>query len=170
MQRLFFFGICAMTIFACNSDKPRKTVKIDHFKIIGIEMKTTNNQSQSVKDLGILWDRFFSEEVSKKVPNKLSEDIYSLYTDYESDYRGSYTAMIGVKVSSLDDIPEGFVGREFKGGTYHKFITKELGPESVVDLWKEIWAKNDELNRNYTVDFEVHQTNKKIEVYIAVKE
>jgi hypothetical protein len=60
------------------------------------------------------------------------------------------------------------IGREFQGGTYQKLTAKSLEPESVVGVWKEIWAKNEELNRKYTVDFEVHKQGSKTEVFIAV--
>ncbi len=143
-------------------------MKIDNFKIIGISIETTNENQKAVQDLGMLWGRFFSEDIASKVPNKLGDEIFSLYTDYESDYTGKYTAILGVKVSSLDSIPEGMIGRTFQGGSYQKFTTKSLEPESVVDVWKEVWARDKELNRRYTVDFEVHKQGSKTEVFIAV--
>ena len=41
------------------------------FKIIGISTRTTNKDNQSKEDLGKLWERFFSEKIIEKVPNKL---------------------------------------------------------------------------------------------------
>ena len=39
--------------------------QIEAFKIIGIEVRTTNENEQSQTDLGDLWDRFYSENITK---------------------------------------------------------------------------------------------------------
>ena len=75
-------------------------MKIESFKIIGISVRTTNEGGKSSADLGKLWERFYKENVSSKIPGKISDDIYSVYTDYESYYKGSYTTIIGCKVNS----------------------------------------------------------------------
>lgn len=149
--------------------------KTDGFKIIGISTEMTNENGKSAEDLGKLWKRFYSENVATQIPNTESDDIYSIYTDYETDYKGKYRAIIGLKVKSLENIPKGLIGREFSGGKYEKFVAKGEMPNAVIEMWKEIWAKDKELNRKYTVDFEVHGgksqhgENSEVEIYIAVK-
>lgn len=114
-----------------------------------------------------------NDQTCTTVSTKYLIAIYSIYTDYESDYRGKYTAIIGMKVNSLDSIPEGLVGRVFEGGEYVKFIAKGEMPDAVADTWRKIWSKDQELNRSYTADFEVHKAkfqNRKdaeVKVYIA---
>ncbi len=143
------------------------------FKIIGIETRTTNKGNQSQEDLSKLWNRFYSENIAEKIPNKESLEILSIYTDYKSDYTEDYTTIIGMKVSSLENIPAGLVGREFKNETFEKFIAKGKMPNAVVDTWLEIWKKDKELNRKYTYDFEVYGEksqngdNSEVEIYIA---
>lgn len=167
MKCKYIFLVIFMIFISCKPET-RNLEQINSFQIIGISIETTNENQQSIQDIGALWNRFFSENITAKIPNKLGDEIYSLYTEYESDYKGKYTAILGMKVSSLDSIPEGMIGREFQGGTYQKLTAKSLEPESVVGVWKEIWAKNEELNRKYTVDFEVHKQGSKTEVFIAV--
>ena len=146
---------------------------IDSFKIIGIASETTNANGKAAEDLEKLWERFFVENIANKIPNKISEEIYSIYTDYESDYTGKYTCVIGQKVDSMEGIPNGLIGREFKSGKYQKFVAKGQMPNAVVEIWKEIWAKDKELNRKYTADFEVYGQksqngeNSEVEIYIA---
>ena len=146
---------------------------IDSFKIIGIASETTNANGKAAEDLEKLWERFFVENIANKIPNKISEEIYSIYTDYESDYTGKYTCVIGQKVDSMEVIPNGLIGREFKSGKYQKFVAKGQMPNAVVEIWKEIWAKDKELNRKYTADFEVYGQksqngeNSEVEIYIA---
>lgn len=80
---------------------------MNNFKIIGISVETTNQNNQAAIDLGKLWQQFYSEEIFNKIPNKDSEEVYAIYTSYESDYTGKYTTIIGQRVSSLDHIPDG---------------------------------------------------------------
>jgi len=149
--------------------------QIENFKIIGIETETTNENGKSAEDLGKLWERFYGENVPSKIQNKKSDEIYSIYTDYESDYQGKYKTIIGQKVSSLDKVPNGLIGREFNGGKYQKFIAKGQMPNAVMEKWQEIWAKDKELNRKYTADFEVYGKksqngeNSEVEIYIATE-
>ena len=149
--------------------------KIESFKIIGISIETTNQNGKAAEDLGNLWGRFFAENVAGKIQNKISGEIYSIYTDYESDFTGNYLAILGFKVSSLDNIPDGLIGREFENETFMKFTAKGEMPNAVVETWKEIWSKDDSLRRKYTYDFEVYGeksqngTDSEVEIYIATK-
>ncbi|MEO9021295.1 MAG: GyrI-like domain-containing protein [Ginsengibacter sp.] len=147
----------------------------DSFKIIGIATETTNENGKSAEDLGKLWERFFTENVVSQIQNKKSDAIYSVYTDYESDYTGKYITLIGLKVDSLHNIPDGLTGREFKGGKYKKFLAKGQMPNAVAEKWQEIWSKDKELNRKYTADFEVYGEksqngeNSEVEIFIAIE-
>ena len=69
-------------------------------KIIGISVKTTNENGQSTADIEQLWEYFFSKNIISHIPNKKNENIFSIYTDYESDFRGKYTTILGVEVTS----------------------------------------------------------------------
>ena len=149
--------------------------RLENFKIIGISIESTNENGKSIDDMGSLWGRFYAEDISNKIPTRQSEDVYSIYTDYESNYMGKYRAIIGHKVESLDKIPEGLIGREFAGGKYLKFVAKGEMPDAIVDTWKNIWKEDENLNRRYTADFEVYgkasQNGKysEVDVFIAVE-
>lgn len=41
---------------------------------------------------------FFVEQIGAEITGKVSEAIYAIYTDYESDYRAEYTCLIGYQV------------------------------------------------------------------------
>ncbi len=153
-----------------------QNLKIEPFKLIGLAIRTTNENNKAACDLGKLWEQFYSEDIPSQIPTKESHEIYAIYTDYQTDYTGYYTTIIGLKVSSLDEIPEGLIGREFIGGDYQKFVAKGKMPNAVLDTWKEIWSKDNELNRKYTADFEIYGQksqngeNSEVEVFIAIEE
>jgi predicted transcriptional regulator YdeE len=150
-------------------------ITINEFKIIGISVKTTNKDYQSAQDIGKLWQQFYVEKLFEKIPNKLSSDIYSIYTDYKSDFTDEYTTIIGVQVSSLENIPAGLIGRQFSSDNFMKFTAKGLMPEAIVEAWTDIWKRDKELGRKYTYDFEVYGEkyqngeHSEVEIYIATK-
>ncbi len=149
--------------------------QIGKFKIIGIEMRTSNENGKASEDLSKLWEQFFTTNVPNKIVNKESDEIFAIYTDYESDYKGDYTCILGMKVNSLDQIPDNLIGREFKSQKYQKFIAKGEMPNAVVETWKEIWSKDKEIKRKYTADLEVYGKNSQngenseVDIFIAMQ-
>ena len=146
------------------------------FKLIGISVRTINKDNQASKDLGALWQQFFVDGLMEKIPNKISTDILCVYTDYESDFTGEYTAMIGVPAKDLSEIPDGLVGREFPAANFKVFTAKGEMPNEVVNTWNEIWANDKELNRAYQYDFEIYGADSqkgkdsKVEIYVTVED
>jgi len=152
-----------------------QTVKISAFKVIGLSVRTTNTNGQSAQDIGALWEKFMSEGVTAKIPNKIDDTIFSIYTNYEGDHTMPYDTILGCKVNSLDEIPEGMIGQLFEGGEHVKFVAKgDLAQGAVYQTWGEIWSSN--LNRKFTADFEVYgtkaqnPTNAEVDIFVAVNE
>ena len=145
-----------------------------NFKIIGISVETTNQNNQAVLDLGKLWQQFYEEQIFNKIPNKESDEIYAVYTDYETDYRGRYTTIIGQRVNNFDEIPDGLVGKEIKNEKILKYTAKGEMPNAVVETWKQIWENDAVLNRSYIADFEVYGVKSQqgaaseVEIFIGV--
>ena len=133
--------------------------QLDAFNIIGIAIETTNANGQATQDLGQLWGQFYSQNIMGQIPNKIGTEIYGIYTDFESDYRGRYTAIIGCKVSTLDELPKGLIGRTIPGGVFQKYIAKGEMPAAVGNTWQSIWAQGTEINRTYLADFDVYGAN-----------
>jgi predicted transcriptional regulator YdeE len=152
-----------------------QTVRIRPFKIIGISIRTTNKNGQASKEIAELWGNFMSENILLKIPNKVDNEIYSLYTDYEGDHTKPYTAILGCKVENLDNIPSGMVGKSFGGGTYVKTTAKgDLMGGLVVDQWSKIFEM--ELDRTYDADFEIfgekaqNPSDAEVDFYVGIKQ
>ena len=147
---------------------------IQKFNVIGISVRTTNENGQSRKDIPALWSQFMSEEIQNKIPNKVSEDLFCIYTDYEKDHTKPYTTILGCKVENLDVVPENMIGKTIESANYEELIAKGNLAEGIVfNKWLEIW--NSDLDRSFTADFEVYgektQNLEKAEVaiYIALQ-
>ncbi len=114
-----------------------------------------------------------TENLLSKIPNKIDDTLYCIYTDYEKDHTKPYTTILGCKVSNLDIIPEGMVGKTFEGGNYQKHTAKGNIMEGMVfGEWLKIW--NSDIPRAYSADFEVYgekaqnPTDAEVDIFIAV--
>ncbi len=147
---------------------------LNAFNLIGISVRTTNENQQAGLDIPKLWEKFMSESILAAIPNKVDQTIYCMYTDYEKDYTRPYTTILGCQVSTLDDIPVGMVGKRVESGQYSKFTAKGSLLEGVVfKAWEEIWRTD--LQRAYTADFEVYGENAQnpqdatVDIFIALE-
>lgn len=140
--------------------------------LIGLELRTNNEECSLA--MPAHKDRFFKENISSKIPNKINGDILALYTDYEGDYTKPYSWILGCEVSTLEQIPEGLVGKEISPSKYAVYTTKGEFPQGLITVWQDIWKSN--LPRSYTSDFEVYrsdfdpQQNPEVKVYIAIED
>lgn len=146
--------------------------KIESFHIIGISVRTTNEHGQAGTDIPGLWNKFMSQGVMKKIPNKVDHTIYCVYTEYEKDHTKPYTTILGCKVESLKNIPDGLMGKTFEEGNYVKRTAKgNLNQGIVFDAWTKIWNAN--IPRAFTADFEVYgekaqnSENAEVDLFIA---
>ena len=146
---------------------------IKGFFLAGIPVRTTNQNGQSAKDIGELWGRFIEDNVLMQIEDRLTDEIYCVYTDYETDYTGFYTAVLCCKVSSLDNRPEGLISLTVPPANYVKYLAKGRLPDCVAEAWQQVWGSS--LNRAYIADFDVwgakaqNPEDAEVEVYVGVK-
>ncbi|TWI96761.1 putative transcriptional regulator YdeE [Mucilaginibacter frigoritolerans] len=124
------------------------------FYVTGIAVRTTNQNNQSQKDIGDLWARFMADDVMSQINSRISDDIYSVYTDYETDHTGFYTTILGCKVVATDHIPEGFASIFIPADNYHVYYLEGKFPNKIGEAWQHIWQNAN--NRKYTADFDLY--------------
>jgi predicted transcriptional regulator YdeE len=148
-----------------------KIVQKPAMLVIGIECRTSNSPDAAQKDIPLHWERFISEEICSKIPNKSSNDILGLYCDYAGDFTQPYSLVIGCQVTSSDEIPPGMVAKTLPASSYAVFQVSGEFPKSVVDTWGTIWQTS--LPRTYTGDFERYGENFYLDniadIYIAIE-
>lgn len=147
---------------------------LEAFYVIGISVKTENRPGFADTDIPALWKRFMSEGIAARIPNKLSEAVYSVYTHYEGDFTQPYTTVLGCKVSHLNDVPEGMVGITIPKGNYSvKEVQGNLMHGIVFTAWQGIWQEP--LERTYRADYEVYDEraanpeNAQITIFVGIK-
>lgn len=148
--------------------------KLDSFWVIGIAVRTTKKNEKFTKDIPALWDTFMINGTIHKIPNKLEDSIYALYTDYESDHTESYTMILGCKVENLDTIPEGMTGIQVQKSKYSRFTVKgDITQGIIYDKWVNIWETD--LDRTYNTDFEVYgeeaqnPRDAEVDIFVAIR-
>jgi predicted transcriptional regulator YdeE len=149
-------------------------VATDAFLVVGIRARTTHRieaVDQTAK-IPALWQRFFVDGVSNKIPERLPEPAaIAVYSEYENDDRGPYSLLIGHKVRTLDQTPKGMAGVLVPAGRYLCFTVIGPLPDAPRASWQEIrrfFDLSHEYERAYTVDFEIYRPDE-IEIYVAVK-
>ncbi|MGY5352940.1 GyrI-like domain-containing protein [Wenyingzhuangia sp. IMCC45533] len=132
-----------------------KAISKDELILVGLEIRTTNENGKAAKDIPDLWRRFIKEDFKDKIPNKLNDTIYALYYDYQGDFTKPYSMLLGYQVTSLDDIPSNLTVKLIPKAEYFKFTAKgNLMEDAVFNTWKTIWQTD--IKRAYTYDLEVY--------------
>ena len=154
-------------------DIPFTIRRIPAKTVIGVSRRTSNADGRSTKDIPATWTDFLQQNAAAKIKNRaVPPTMYAVYSDYESDWRGEYSYMIGCGVPRAGAVPEGMVRRKIPAQTYAVFNAKGRMPDEVLAVWSLVWLSG--LPRTYTFDFEVYDkrfTNpkqKEVDICIAV--
>jgi predicted transcriptional regulator YdeE len=173
--------VLAVTATAVGAAMEPTVVKLQEFSVIGIQART-NNADEMTGDGAIpkQWARFFKEGIADKIPNKVDSTIYAVYTGYASDRNGEYDFIIGMKVSSVSDVPPGMVAKKVPRGKY-AVLTSVKGQvaQVVPQAWQRVWGLEDNKQlggaRAYKADFEVYDQrsqnpqDSQVDLYVGLK-
>lgn len=147
---------------------------IESFYVIGIAVRTCNTDGSAARDIPALWGRFMAEGLEPKIPNRLDDAVYCVYTDYEGDYQYPYVTLLGCKVKNLDFIPEGMVGKEIAKSTYVNIkVEGNISGDAIFKAWTSIWESD--IKRSYQADFEVYSAescqneNPSMDIFVSIK-
>ena len=149
-------------------------VELEKKVVVGIKIKTTNENGKSIQDIGMTWQKLFSNGLYEKIPNKVNNKTIGLYTEYEGDYTKPYIFVAGAESSKEDENNEEIESIVIPNGKYAKFIITGDVQDSVGKAWQEIWNMN--LKRNYICDFEEYQNNssdmqkQEMHIYIGIED
>lgn len=150
-----------------------ENIKLEEITLVGISVRTNNEQAQSKGDIAKLWENFFAQDIMTKIENKISNDIYCVYTNYESDHTADYTTFLGCAVSATaSDLSVGLETLIIPADKYLKFISEGQMPTCVLQTWLQIWGT--EYPRAYKADFDIYgvesqdPTNAKVTTYLSI--
>ena len=151
-------------------------VEINDINLIGLSLKTKtiNANGQSSIDCGNLWQDFEKGNYAETIPNKLGNEIFGVYHQYEGDNTKPFSYFVGCKVKSNTEVPQGLESLTIPKGIYHKINAKGKMPDCVANTWKEIWTSN--IPRTHQIDFEVYDERSRdwndaeVDVYLSIEQ
>lgn len=125
------------------------------FRVVGLTIRTTNEEGRAAEDINTLWTRFFEEAVGEAIPAKDGEAIYAVYHSYEGDHTRPYSLTVGCRVRNDDfALPEGLDDVAVEKGDYMVFAAQGEQPKALLETWGAIWKTD--LPRNFRTDVEIY--------------
>jgi predicted transcriptional regulator YdeE len=157
--------------------------QLPEIKLVGITCRTNNvsEANPSSSKINTTAQKYFRGSLATKIPNrKHPGKTYCVYTNYESDFTGDYTYLIGEEVTSFSTLPEEFETLSIIPQNYAQF-TNGPGemPEVCINAWQQIWKMSSTDfggERSYIADFEVYDEERcldpqkiTLDIYIGLK-
>ena len=133
------------------------------FTLAGIACRASNAQP---KVIGDIWQRFYAEKVGRQLPQRNSDAVYALYTEYDSDHTGEYTLLLGYEVPADAEVPEGLHKVTIPAASYAVIDARGPQPETLMTAWEQIWDST--LTRSYACDFDIHWSQETVEIYVSI--
>jgi predicted transcriptional regulator YdeE len=156
-----------------------RTEDTDGFTVVGIVVRTNNARETGAEgEIPKLWARAMQQGLLDQIPNRADKNMMVVNSDYASDEHGDYDYTLGVRVTSAEPVPVGFVVKRIQPGRYAVLRSEQGPPSQVVPrLWQKIWKMTPEElggRRAYQTDFEVYAPpadpqNIEMEVHLGLK-
>ena len=144
-------------------------IQAESITIVGLELRTSNDIAHQT--IPAHWKRFYAEGISEKIPNKLSNDVYAVYTNYEHEglnNSGTYSLVIGASVSSFEDLPPDLIGVKLPASSYEVIAVAQGRPDLVGESWMAIWQQ-DAAKRTFIADFERYRVDGTIDILLGIR-
>lgn len=126
---------------------------IEEIYIVGISLRTDNSED-GLKKIKEHWQYFSTHKILEKIPDRKSDDIYAVYTDYAGDHAMPYSLILGAEVSAINTIPDGMVLITVPSQKYAVIPVNGPMPDALIQKWAEIHTIG--LKRTYTTDYELY--------------
>lgn len=137
--------------------------------VVGIELRTVNEQA--FETIPLHWQRFAKEGVAGRIPEKLSHDVYAVYTNFENagcDNKGLYSLVLGAAVGADTPVPSGMI-RVVAPASLRAMFTVEKGrPDKVGEQWLGIWSRTD-LRKTFIAEYECYRADGEIGIFVGIE-
>jgi predicted transcriptional regulator YdeE len=140
--------------------------------IVGISIRTSN--AKAFEEIPLLWKTFFEKQMLARIQDKINDDIYAVYTEYDKVpqtaddiYSLGYIFIIGAAVSRADRLPTTLVNTIVPATKRAVFPIQPAKPELVGTEWQKIWQMQD-LQRAFAPDYEHYSANGEIDILVSV--
>ncbi len=149
-------------------------VYLEEKTVVGLMVKTTNENNKEMVDIGRLWEEFLQEGTYEAISSKVNAKFIGMFTDYEGDFTKPYNFVTCCEVSDTNCIPANMVAKKISKGKYARFIISGDVQQVIGEFWSSLWEM--QIDRKYSTDFEEYQNNtgdlanQEIHIYIALND
>ncbi len=142
---------------------------IPAFQVTGLELRTSNPEAS--RTIPPHWARFSSEGVLARIPGRLSDDVYAVYTHFEHagrDNEGVYSLVIGAAVDPAAPVPAGLVSVAVPASARMVFAVEPGRTDRVASMWQTIWDFH-ERTKTFIADYERYRPSGEIDIFIGIE-
>ena len=129
-----------------------ESVFLPGFTVAGVSARVRNDRPEAFAQL---WDEFRKADIPAALPQRRSDEVYSLYTQYESDHTGEFTLVIGYAVADGVSVPDELDAHDVPAAHYAVIRAEGPMPQALIETWRAIWESD--LQRTYTGDFDLYR-------------
>lgn len=138
--------------------------------VVGIALRTHNGEA--FQTIPPLWGRFAQSGLADRLPHRLSDDVYAVYTHFQNagvDNQGWYTLVVGHAVPADTPTlpPEGLVHVVAPASRRAVFEVAQGRPDLVGAEWQQIWQRAD-LQKTTLADYERYRPDGRISIHIGI--
>lgn len=140
--------------------------------IAGLSIHTSNDKA--FKDIPAHWSRFFSEQMLAQIPDRINDEVYAVYTEFDRIPENStdvanlgYTFVIGAAVSSTSRLKAPLVSTVIPAAKRAVFPVQPAQPDEVGGQWQKIWQMQD-LPRIFAPDYEHYAASGAINILVSI--
>lgn len=114
------------------------------------------------------WEAFYRGNLKEQVPNRLTDDVYCIYTNYQGDHTKPMDMLIGFPVPKGTPCPKGLHAFTIPEGSYKLYVSEGPLPDALIQTWQDIWQTC--TNRAFGVDVDYYPSCSEscVETYISV--
>lgn len=154
-----------------QQDMEYEIVTLQEKIAVGVSARTSNTSPDAGAVIGGLWEKLFNGGVYAKIPEKVNEKALGIYTDYEGDEKGTYTAIAACE-TAVEPREGDYAVCRIPAGRYARFIIHGDMVQAVSAAWQQIWQMD--LPRTFVCDFEEYQDDKmedaEIHIYVGLQD
>lgn len=148
---------------------------VEAFAVRGISAVIDNKDDRAAEQINTLWQSFFEQQVAQRIPERASDVIYAVYSDYEGDHTKPYRLTIGyaAPADAASAHPMLYTA-QVGAGEYASLSARGEQPKALIETWVAVWESD--LDRAFKTDFEVYGPRffeegvHEVLVYIGLKE
>lgn len=138
--------------------------------VVGIALRTHNGEA--FQTIPPLWARFSQSELAERLPHRLSDDVYAVYTNFQNagvDNSGWYTLVIGHAIPGDTPTlpPDGLTHVVAPASRRAVFAVEKGRFDRVGAAWQAIWQRSD-LPTTTLADYERYLADGTITIHVGI--